>query len=163
MKRSLFLYLFIMAALMCVFTYAYYSKQTTEEQREFKLSTAKMRDSLNLVKNQLEDANYFSLEKNENAKEYLADYNTAELIPKITNKILELNTLPEGNSLVPYDKINGEKFVVNKVKVLNHRWIIADFSDGTIWGELLLKYFIEDDGSITFERMDAQLYQKRAE
>jgi hypothetical protein len=25
------------------------------------------------------------------------------------------------------------KFIINKVKVLNHRWIIADFSDGEYW------------------------------
>ena len=48
----------------------------------------------------------------------------------------------------------------NKVKILNHRWIIADFSDGEIWGEVLLKYFVNDDESIAFEVNQSLLYQK---
>ena len=52
------------------------------------------------------------------------------------------------------------EFIINKVKVLNHRWIIADFSDGEIWGEVLLKYFVNDDNSISFEVNQSLLYQK---
>jgi hypothetical protein len=52
------------------------------------------------------------------------------------------------------------KFII-KVKVLNHRWIIADFSDGEYWGEVLLKYFVNDDQTITFEINQSLLYQKK--
>ena len=163
MKKSLFLYLFIIAALMAVFTYAFFSKQSAADKLRFENATQKMRDSLLLLENQLADEQYFTLERNENAKEYLDVYDTAPLVGKITDQIIAMNTAPEGNMLVPYERINTQKFIVNKVKVLNHRWVIADFSDGTNWGELLLKYFVEQDGTVTFERIDSQLYQKRTE
>ena len=54
----------------------------------------------------------------------------------------------------------GDLIDYAKVKVLNHRWIIADFSDGEIWGEVLLKYFVNDDNSISFEVNQSLLYQK---
>ena len=146
---------------MNVFTYAYFSKQSENDQQHFKKSTKQMQDSLMILSNDIVDAKYFTLERNENAKEYLGTYETGPIVKKITNQILDLNTKPEGNMLVPYEQINEKKFIVNKVQVLNHRWVIADFSDGIVWGELLLKYFIEEDGNVTFERIDSQLYKKR--
>ncbi len=163
MKKSLFLYLFIIAALMAVFTYAYFSKKAEADQQHFSKSTKQLRDSLQLVSRELDDAGYFTVERNENAKEYLQIDDPKPLISKITNKILDMNDNASGNILIPYDKMNRQKFIINKVKVLNHRWIIADFTDGQMWGELLLKYFVEEDGSLTFERIDSQLYQNIAE
>lgn len=160
MKKSLFLYLFIFAMLTNVFTYMYFSKKETFEQAQYKKTNTKFKDSLASVSVQLSNANYFALENNEKAQNYLENYDTQKLIPYINEKIMELNDKPEGNPLVPYDKINGQKFIINKVKVLNHRWIIADFSDGTTWGEILLKYFIEKDESVTFERVESLLYQQ---
>ena len=32
--------------------------------------------------------------------------------------------------------------------MLNHRWIIADYSDGEYWGEVLIKYFIDDNEQV---------------
>ena len=163
MKKSLYLYLFIIAVLMNVFTYVWFTKQLTfEEQRYDKYST-KMADSLLVSYNNSLDANYFSLAYNDNAKNYFEKYDTAELIPRITDKIMDLNDSPEGNSLLPYGRLNEEKFIINKVRILNHRWIIADFSDGKLWGEILLKYFIEEDGSVTFDEIESLLYQPRTD
>jgi hypothetical protein len=46
------------------------------------------------------------------------------------------------------------------VKILNHRWIIADFSDGEYWGEALIKYFINEDETVSFETFQSLIYQK---
>jgi hypothetical protein len=46
---------------------------------------------------------------------------------------MDLNANPKGNPYVGQDQIGANKFIINKVKVLNHRWIIADFSDGEYW------------------------------
>lgn len=159
MKKSLYLYLFIVAVLLNVFTYAYFTQNLSFEQARYEKFSKKMQDSLLVTYNNNIDANYFSLQYNDNAKSYLEAYDTAELVPKIKDKIMDLNDNPEGNSLLPYGKLNDEKFIVNKIQVLNHRWIIADFSDGKIWGEVLLKYFIEADGNITFERIESLLYK----
>lgn len=159
MKRSFFLYLFILAVLINVFTYAFFTRQHEAYEKEHTAKFKKANDSIIVLYNKLVDAEYFSIEGNQNAQDYLqTDIN--QLVQVITNEVMSLNDDPKGNRLIPYDKINDQKFIVNKVKVLNHRWIICDFSDGQVWGELLLKYFVEADGKITFERIDAQLYKR---
>lgn len=166
MKKSLFLYLTILAVLSTVFTYMFLSKQVTFEQNRYDKTTKKLRDSLSLVSNQLVDANYFSLEKNENAQNYFDPGNGdkmiqfEKLIPVVTEKLLDFNANPKGNPYTGQDQIGTNKFIINKVKILNHRWIIADYSDGEIWGEVLLKYFVNPDESISFEVNQSLLYQK---
>ena len=166
MKKSLFLYLTILAVLSTVFTYMFLSKQVTFEQNRYDKTTKKLRDSLSLVSNQLVDANYFSLEKNENAQNYFDSGNGdkmiqfEKLIPVVTEKLLDFNANPKGNPYTGQDQIGTNKFIINKVRILNHRWIIADYSDGEIWGEVLLKYFVNPDESISFEVNQSLLYQK---
>ena len=70
MRKSLLLYAFILIALLNVFTYMFYSKEVAFEQNRYEKTTKKLRDSLNSVTAKLNDANYFSLEKNENAQNY---------------------------------------------------------------------------------------------
>ena len=72
--------------------------------------------------------------------------------------MLEFNSDPEGNKYVDQAKSGDQKYIINKIKILNHRWIIADYSNGQLWGEVLLKYFVESDGSVTFETMSSYLY-----
>jgi hypothetical protein len=167
MKKSLFLYLSILAVLFAVFTYSFLGSEVKFEQERYKKTTTKLRDSINLLTTKLADANYFSLEKNENAQNYF-DSGSSEkmiqyekLIPVVTEKLLDLNANPKGNPYTGQDQIGANKFIINKVKVLNHRWIIADFSDGDIWGEVLLKYFVNEDESISFEVNQSLLYQKQ--
>lgn len=166
MKKSLFLYLMILAVLSTVFTYMFLSKQVVFEQKRYEKTTKKLRDSLSLVSNQLTDANYFSLAKNENAQNYFDSASSEKtiqyekLIPYVTEKLLDYNSNSKGNPYTGQDQISANKFIINKVRILNHRWIIADFSDGEIWGEVLLKYFVNADNSISFEVNQSLLYQK---
>lgn len=166
MKKSLLLYAFILTVLLNIFTYMFYSKEVDFEQKRYEKTTKKLRDSITLITTQLNEANYFSLDKNENAQNYFDSENSEKtiqyekLIPYVTEKLLDFNSDPKGNPYVGQDKIGANKFIINKVKILNHRWIIADFSDGEIWGEVLLKYFVNEDQSISFEVNQSLLYQK---
>ena len=166
MKQSLFLYLTILAVLSSIFTYMFLSKQVTFEQTRYEKTTKKLRDSIRLVSNQLADADYFSLAKNENAQNYFDSGSSdkiiqyEKLIPVVTEKLLDFNSNPKGNPYTGQDQIGTNKFIINKVRILNHRWNIADFSDGEIWGEVLLKYFVNPDDSISFEVNQSLLYQK---
>lgn len=166
MKKSLLLYLFILVLLFNVFTYMYFSKELTFEQNKFAKTEAKLKDSLKDVTNKWTDATYFSLEKNENAQNYFnpdtasKTIQIGKLIPFVTEELMDLNANPKGNPYVGQDQIGANKFIINKVRILNHRWIIADFSDGEYWGEVLLKYFINDDETVSFETMQSLLYQK---
>ncbi len=166
MKKSLLLYLFILSLLFAVFTYMYFSKELTFEQKKFEKTNTKLKDSLNSITAKLVDANYFSLAKNENAQNYFNPDNTTKtiqvekLISLITEKLMDLNSNPKGNPYVGQDQIGSQKFIINKVRILNHRWIIADYSDGDYWGEVLLKYFINEDETVSFETIQSLLYQK---
>jgi hypothetical protein len=71
---------------------------------------------------------------------------------------LAFNDDPAGNKYIDQPKMGEQKFIINKIKILNHRWIIADYSNGSLWGEVLLKYFINEDETISFEIMNSYLY-----
>lgn len=166
MKNSLLLYLFIIILLLNVFTFMYFSKELAFVKDKSAKTEAKLKKDLEAVNAKLVDANYFSLEKNENAQNYFNPDNATKtiqvekLIPFVTEKLMDLNANPKGNPFVGQDQIGANKFIINKVRILNHRWIIADFSDGEYWGEVLIKYFINDDETVSFETFQSLLYQK---
>jgi hypothetical protein len=161
MKKQLFLYLFIVSALINVFTYMYYSKKDATIEKRFEDKNKRMKDSISQFENVLYDANYFSLENNQNAQEYFSNYDVTKLLPQIKDALLAYNDAPEGNKYVDQPKMGEQKFIINKIKVLNHRWIVADYSNGTLWGDVLIKYFVKEDNSITFETVDNFLYPKQ--
>lgn len=161
MKKQLFLYLFILTALFTVFTYSYFSKALASEQNKYQSTRKILRDSIKTAQEQTLDANYFSLENNDNAQNYLENYDVTKLIPKIREDLLAFNDSKEGNKYTGQEKMGDQKFIINKIKILNHRWIIADYSNGQLWGEVYLKYFINNDTSISFQVEDTFLYPKQ--
>lgn len=166
MKKPLFLYLFIIAALMNIFTYAYFSKKSEFDESQTEGLRKKIKDSIQIFQNKLTDADYFSIEKDQNAQNYFdnadipqfASYE--ELSQLVNNQLIAYNDKPEGNPYTGMAPINGKKFIINKAKVLNHRWIIADCSDGQSWGEVLLKYFINPDKTVSFEVIQSVVFDK---
>lgn len=160
MKKSLFLYLFIVAVLMNVFTYKYFSSKSGDEIKTLTVNNKKLNDSITSISNKMDDANYFSLENNDRALNYLEKYEAKDLIEKVKQALFNYNDSKEGNQYTGQIKLNEQKFIINKIKVINHRWLIADYSDGTLWGEVLLKYFVNEDESISFEVIETYLYPK---
>lgn len=166
MKKSLFLYLFVIAIVFNVFTYMYYSKQLDFEKKQSENFTKKAKDSLLVLGNRLDDADYFSLEKNQNALDYFYDPvsgNSVDILksmPLIKDKLKDFNNEPNGNPYTGYEPMNGKKFMVNKARFLNHRWIIADFTNGEMWGEAIIKYFLNEDGTVSFENAESVIYAK---
>ncbi len=160
MKKSLFLYLFIVAVLMNVFTYKYFSTKGLDEVKTLTTKNKKLNDSINAISNKMYEANYFALENNDRAQNYLEKYEVNELTNNVQQALLTYNDNPAGNKYTGQIKMNTQKFIINKIKLLNHRWIIADYSDGTLWGEVLLKYFINEDESVSFEISETYLYPK---
>jgi len=160
------LYLFIIILLLNVFTYMYFSKELAFEKDKSAKTAVKLKKDMEAVTTKLTDANYFSLENNENAQNYFNPEQATKtiqiekLIPLVTEKLLDFNANPKGNPYIGQDQIGANKFIINKVKILNHRWIIADFSDGEYWGEVLIKYFVNDDETVSFETIQSLLYQK---
>ena len=156
------LYLLIIAVLLNLFTYMYFTGEVKHEKEAYTLLEKKFDEQTN----KLAESNYFSLEYNQNAQDYFDNDDPAKridyvkLIPKISDKLIDFNTNVGGNPYTGQEKLSSSKFLINKIKVINHRWIIADYSDGEYWGEVLIKYFINDDETVSFETFQSLLYQK---
>jgi hypothetical protein len=113
---------------------------------------------LNEKIHEFELADKFSVEGNPKAKNYLQNsLQTGNVVDFITNTLMKTNTVKGNNPLVPFDGMDGE-MKIEIMKILNNRWIIARFSDGTNSGEMILKYFINPDKSIDFEVIDQTLF-----
>jgi hypothetical protein len=102
---------------------------------------------------QFSNANYFALESDEDAQEYFFSNNLdyQKVAVKVKEDLIVLNENKNGNQLVPYEPIDGKSFIVNTSKILNHRWLIAEFSNGDLWGQILVKYFVSADRPTEFE------------
>lgn len=129
------------------------NKQKYEDARieSMQAKVKTVQDSLKANKALIDEADYFSLEHNTNAIQYFQGKDIGKLSIAIRDAIYKQNANPNGNPLAQYPPAEGRPFTINKFKILNNRWIIADFTNGSQWGEVVLKYFVEDDGSITFE------------
>lgn len=158
MKKQLLLYLFIVSLLINVFTYMYFTKKDAADKKSSETTTKRLRDSITVMQDAVYDANYFSLELNDRSQNYFEQISYQELIPLVKEELLSYNDAKEGNKFVDMPQIGEQKFIINKIKVLNARWIIADFSNGKMWGEVLLKYFVSDDKKVTFEIIQTFFY-----
>ena len=158
MKKSLFLYLFIIALLLNIFTYKYFTTKTESELNTMSKSVKKVNDSITTLKTKLDDSDYFSLENNDRAQNYLNQNNLPAFEDKVKQSLLAFNDDAAGNKYIDQPKMGEQKFIINRMKILNHRWLIADYSNGSLWGEVLVKYFVNEDGTISFETMDSYLY-----
>lgn len=160
MRKSLFLYLFIIAVLMNVFTYKYFAVKNATEMQLTTDSNTRLKDSVMVLKNNLQDANVFSLENNDRAQNYLNQNDLKLFQDRVKQALLAYNDDPEGNKYTDQPKMGDQKYIINSIKLLNHRWIIANYSNGQIWGEVLIKYFINEDQTVSFQTMDTYLYPK---
>lgn len=163
MKGKIFMYLFLFAVLYIIFQYANVKK--TYEAQEKEITKLKLQveniettnDSLLQLTNSASEK--FTLNSDEKARMYIEDlgYNIDEFKVKLETKIFSANKADADNALVPYSGMNG--FMrINGMKIINHKWVLIEFTDGKYWGEALLNYYIEEDGSITLESNDGFLY-----
>ncbi|MDV7140479.1 hydrolase [Maribacter sp. TH_r10] len=162
MKNKLFLYLFVFTALICLFLFV--SNGNMQKSKDAKLEklgnkVTALTDSLQDARLKVLDMQYFSLENNEDALAYYDHLEIEDPSRYIADKLLETNESKGDNPLIPYEGMESD-FKLNKIKILNHKWIVADFSDGKYWGELLIKYELKDDLGVDFTLLDHLLYTR---
>ena len=164
MKGKIFMYLFLFAALFIIFQYANVKKTYEAQENDIKTLKAEVEeaeattDSL-LQLNSASIVEEFTLDGDEKARMYIEDlgYNINDFKTSLETKIFSENKADADNALVPYSGMDG--FMrINGMKIINHKWVLIEFTDGKYWGEALLNYYIEEDGSITFESNDGFLY-----
>lgn len=156
------MYLFFFAVLFVIFQYM--NEKTIFESQEKKINTlseklTKAKDSISGLHDRVLDLNYFTLQGNENAMTYFESdgYDASEVEAMVSDIIYDKNLEEGGNSLIPLAGINGV-MRVNKLKFLNHKWILADFSDGTYWGEMVVEYFFDEKRELQLRTIGSTLY-----
>lgn len=171
MKGKIYLYLFVFALMFAIFQYVNTKRYSEKKEAEIeglqkkvdsfnaeeKTFQAKL-DSLNDQNRELEG---FSLKTNSKARGFFEDQgkNPDSIAAKIESAIISKNKADADNALVPYAGIAGI-MRVNRIKVLNNRWVIAEFSDGTYWGEALISYYFDENDQLQFHTDDGVIYAK---
>jgi hypothetical protein len=162
MKTRIYLYLFIFSALIALYLYVSGAKQVSaigEQNTKLALQISQLEDSLRTTELKVLDLQYFSLDNNDDALSYYDHLSLEAPGRYIADKLLETNETGGDNPLIPYEGMEND-FKINKIKVLNHKWIIADFSDGKYWGELIILYELKDNLSVDFRLIDHLLYTR---
>jgi hypothetical protein len=160
--KNVILYALVFSLLFNVFQFVNSTKILEAKDQE----VVKVKNHLKISRdsvNQLANANYFSLESDEDAQEYFynSDLDYKKVAFKVKEDLMVLNENKNGNKLVPYEPIDDKPFIVNSSKILNHRWLIAEFSNGDLWGQILVKYFVSADKFTEFETVETVLYERQ--
>tara|TARA_R110000751_G_scaffold6152_2_gene26685 strand:- start:95 stop:580 length:486 start_codon:yes stop_codon:yes gene_type:complete len=160
MRRNIFLYLFLFAALWIVFQYTNSTKIYENQEKQIAHLEEKLQKADSISQNvEGQSERYFKLVDNDNAYSYFENFDIdyTDLDKRIESALISQNGT-SGNPLVTYESSGDSVFQINKIEVLNHKWVIADFSDGKRWGELILLYDVSKDGSVSFETLQSVLY-----
>ncbi len=164
MRNKILMYLLIFSVLFTIFIYVNDKRILDSKQGEIDRLENKLTETQTELDNfsvNSENEDYFNLENNDDAITYFEDrgIDTKDLIPRIEDAIISKNQAGKDNPLVPHAGMEGN-MNINKIKVLNHKWIIADFTDGTYWGEVFLSYDIDEEGEIEFFTEKSFLYPR---
>ncbi len=122
-------------------------------------SVQKESDSIAVLHTTLADLNYFTLQGNDNAMTYLENrgYEAKDVETMVSDAIYEYNFVKGNNPLVPFEGMEGD-MKINKLKFLNHKWIITEFTDGKYWGEMILEYYFTENNKLELKTISSFLY-----
>ena len=159
MKNKILVYVLAFISLTLTFLSINYAKISNSNESNSKILKRKF-DSLKnqhkLLDKRFNDEVYFSLNDNQEALSYFDQTNEDTLISYIRDELYEKNFNKNADNFVPLSNTKN-KYLINKVRILNHKWIIADFSDGTRWGEMWIEYYF-DKKKVVFDVKDFFLY-----
>ena len=139
-------------------------KNNTEEKKisekeNTTISVERLQDSIQKLSDDLAEERYFDISFNEDARYFFHENGIDDPKEFVLQQLMATNiTKDENHPLISYRPRRNAKFQINKIKLLNHRWIICDFSDGLDWGELLVKMTLNDNKTLSFEVLDQTLY-----
>jgi len=168
MKSRIFMYLFIFSVLLIIFQYVNSKSIIDKYEKDIKTFKSKLVENEKAITD-LEDQNFelnhFNIDRNEDALTYFEaqGYNTEELIPAIIDGLYAMNNYEgDDHPMVPYVSMTESKLLINKIRVMNHKWIAANFTDGEFWGEIFLTYSIDENNDLKYKLVEYFLYPKVA-
>tara|TARA_A100001011_G_scaffold116327_1_gene122783 strand:- start:513 stop:992 length:480 start_codon:yes stop_codon:yes gene_type:complete len=159
MQNKILIYVLVFTSLILIFLSINYTKISNLNESNSRILKNKI-DSLEnqykLLNKLFKDEIYFSLIDNQDALAYFNEIDIDSLVSYIRDELYEKNFNKNSDSFVPVSNAKN-KYLINKVKILNHKWIIADFSNGSRWGEMWIEYQLNGN-EIMFEIKDYFLY-----
>ncbi|MGB3606570.1 hydrolase [Psychroserpens sp.] len=166
MKSRIFMYLFIFTFLLVIFQFV--NSKSIIESYDDKLTNymdknTELKDSIRGIEENTANNLYtFKFDTNDDAMTYWEDrgYRISEFVPFIKDELINLNVYDtEDHPLVPFASMTGNKMRIDQIRLLNHKWIIINFTDGKYWGEMLLEYDIENKENLKFKEIASTLYR----
>jgi len=160
------MYLFIFAALLLIFQYVNSKNIIDKYEKDikvFKNTIEKQSTAITQLEEQNFELGYFNIEGNDNALDYFIaqGYNVDELISAIADGLYNMNDYEgDDHPIVPFVSLTGSKLLINKIRILNHRWIVANFTDGEYWGEIFVTYDIDEENNLKYKLVDYFMYPK---
>ncbi len=176
MKKNILIYLFtFLLTLTALFIFKTFQLASEKKKIQSELTETnqlydeniqyniRLEDSIGRMKkeiNQLKESDRFSLKGNPKALEYFKKSfpdEEKDWEAYILRELLKTNKTKTDNPLIPFAGMEG-KMKIDRAKILNNRWILAHFTDGTYQGEMILRYDIDPDGKVHFKVLDETLY-----
>ncbi|WP_452224741.1 hydrolase [Lacinutrix chionoecetis] len=163
MKNRIFMYLFIFSVLLLLFQYMN-SKKIFDDSNK-KVANTELRiktyqDSILNLKDDIFRLSQFSFDYNEVSYDYFYNqgYDVPQLMTTVRDALYAQNEY-KGNQhpLVPYSASGDSKMLISSIRILNHKWIIADFIGGQFTGEMLISYALNENGELTFKIIESLL------
>lgn len=115
-----------------------------------------IKDSLELYKKLYAEAAYFSIDQNENAQNEFSPNQVENVMSKVVQDFAALNQQEGGNPLLPQNL--GSTSKVNRMSVINHKWLIVDFYSDSFVGEVLIRYDFVPNETTEFTVIDTVIY-----
>lgn len=166
MKSRIFMYLFIFSVLLIIFQYVNAKNIIDKYEVDIKKYKTKIVQNDSTIAS-LDDQNfelsYFSIDRNDNALDYFVvqGYDVDELIIAIKEGLYAMNNYEgDDHPIVPFVSMTDSKLLINKVRIMNHRWIVANFTDGEYWGEIFLTYSIDENNDLKYKLVEYFMYPK---
>ena len=164
MKSRIYMYLFFFSILLLLFMYV---NQSCIFERQVAVISAlekkkdTYQDSIAKLNQEISELQYFDLLTNDAARTYFEriGIEPEQVVTRVSEQIYEYNLTQGGNPLVPFANAEGQ-WRINRVKFLNHRWVIADCSDGRAWGEIWIEYFFDQEGKLDLTTEASVLYPR---
>ena len=112
-------------------------QQSVEIANDTAKTIAKLTDSITSLTTQRDEALSFSLESNELSQLFFEELKINNPTQIVTNALM-----------------------INKIRILNEKWVICEFTDGKVWGDLLLQYHIDGNQNPVFIPLDEVIHPK---
>ena len=159
MQNKILIYVLVFMSLILIFLSINYTKISNlneSNSRILKKKIDSLENNYKLLNKQFKDEIYFSLNDNQDALAYFNYIDVDSLVSYIRDELYEKNFNKNSDNFVPVSNVKN-KYLINKVKILNHKWIIADFSNGSRWGEMWIEYQLNGN-EVMFDIKDYFLY-----